>query len=87
MFHLACCFPTLPSPADPSNKHAEVWTPQANDQPYSGGFHTFAVDWTADTITSEWGAALGGCDLSGPCRASRAGAGGKSRETSLSLAR
>ncbi|PRW59615.1 (1-3)-beta-glucanase [Chlorella sorokiniana] len=38
--------------AYPSNKHLEVWTPQANDQPFSGGFHTFAVDWTADTITT-----------------------------------
>lgn len=39
--------------AVPNGKHQEVYTPQANSQPYSGGFHTFAVDWTADTITSE----------------------------------
>lgn len=38
--------------AYPNNKHQEVWTPQANDQPYSGGFHTFAVDWAANTITT-----------------------------------
>ncbi len=45
--------PVWHSPADPNGKHQEVFTPQANSQPYSGGFHTFAVDWTADTITSE----------------------------------
>lgn len=38
--------------AYPDGRHQEVWTPQANAQPYSGGFHTFAVDWTADTITT-----------------------------------
>lgn len=58
--HLLAFCPLPPRPADPNNKHQEVWTPQANDQPYSGGFHTFAVDWTANTITSESDAAGGG---------------------------
>lgn len=55
----------------PNGSKLEVTTAEPNGIPYSGGFHTFGVTWTRQSITST-SSALGGREAGGPRRQLRA---------------